>query len=134
MHISHFATYISHIYIACQHTFIHIHISYIHSMLQHTYLIHTLNMQDECTNKEWSWAFPILTIRILQLGLAQEKPSFHEPPCPPSSWDFASKPPRLNGPLYWTLQWASNWTLQYYNQSLAFQRQIIYILIYATNI
>ena len=65
-------------------------------MLQHTYLIHTLNMQDECTNKEWSWAFPnpILTFRILQLGLAQEKPSFHEPPCPPSSWAL---PPSLQG-------------------------------------
>ena len=80
--------YISHTYIAWHYTFIHTHISYIYSMLQHTYLIHTLNMQDECTNKEWSWAFPnpILTLRILQLGLAQEKPSFHEPPCPPSSW------------------------------------------------
>ena len=83
-------------YIACQYTFIYIHIPYIHSMLQHTYLIHTLNMQDECANKEWSWAFPnpILTFRILQLGLAQEKPSFHEPPCPPSSWAL---PPSLQG-------------------------------------
>ena len=127
MHISHFATYISHTYIACQHaftiyishtcivsmylyishtyiawhcTFIHIHISYIHSMLQHTYLMHTLNMHNEGTNKEWSWAFPnpILTLRILQVGLAQEKPSFYEPPCPPSSWALPPSLSRLNRP------------------------------------
>ena len=115
-----FTTYISYIYIACQHTFIYIHILYIHSMLQHTYLIHTLNMQDECTNKEWSWAFPnpILTLRILQLGLTQQKPSFHEPPCPPSSWAL---PPRLNGPPIELFN--------FYIQVLGIPRQIIYILI-----
>ena len=96
IHCIHVYIYISHTYIAWHCTFIHIHISYIHSMLQCIYLIRTLNMQDECTNKKWSWAFPnpILTLRILQLGLAQEKPSFHEPPCPPLSWAL---PPSLQG-------------------------------------
>ena len=124
IHCMYVSIYISHTYEAWHCTFIQIYISYIHCMIQHTYLIHTLNMQDECTNNEWSWAFlnRILTLSIYYtLGLAQEKPSFHEPFCPPSSWAL---PPSLQGwmgLLYWTLQWGSNWTLQYYIQSLAYQ-------------
>ena len=90
--------YISHTYIAWHCTFIYIHISYIHSMLQHTYLIRTLNMQDECTNKEWSWAFPnpILTLRILQFGPSPRKAFI--PWASLSIMGLASKLSRLNGP------------------------------------
>ena len=44
-----------------------IHITYAYIMLLHIYHIYTYNMQNRCTNKEWSWAFPyyILTLRII---------------------------------------------------------------------
>ena len=132
IHCIHVSIYISHTYIAWHYTFIHIHISYIHSMLQHTYLIRTLNMQDECTNKEWSWAFPnpILTLRILQVGQAQEKPSFAS-----IIMGLASKPSRLNGPpnVQGWMGLQLNSSILIHNSCdlhliLGIPRQIIYIL------
>ena len=136
IHCIHVSIYISHTYIAWHCTFIHIHISYIYSMLQHTYLIHTLNMQDECTNKEWSWAFPnpILTLRILQLGPSPRKAFIPWASLSTIIMGLCLQASKVEWAFVLNTSMGLQLNSSILHSILGIPRQIIYILIYATNI